>query len=187
MKHPRRSLLPCLALTIATRAFAAEPPAAASAAPPISSPSAAAPKPPEPAPRLALAVFTESAVGFAGDGFYNQLTGLRLDYRTGNHLVLGFGASYANLKGPEHRVSNVLPVAMLGWEAPLSDRVCLPVRFATGYLPKNGPWLKAALGLGYRFNERTRLTFEALAPALWIVHDSAVGSLDAAVELSIGL
>jgi hypothetical protein len=134
-----------------------------------------------------LAVFTEGALGFAGDGFYNQLAGLRLDYHASPRFALGLALSYANLKGPDGRAHNVLPAAMLEWRAPLTRDVSLPIRFFSGYLPRNGPWIKAALGLSRRLNSRTTLTLEAIAPALWIVRDSTVGSLDAALELAVDL
>jgi hypothetical protein len=95
--------------------------------------------------------------------------------------------SYANLKGPNGRVHNVLPAAMLEWRAPLGNDVALPIRFFSGYLPKNGPWLKLALGLSRRLSERTTLTFEALAPALWVVRNSTAGSFDASLELAVDL
>jgi hypothetical protein len=138
-------------------------------------------------PRLALAGFAESAVGFADDGFYNQLVGLRLDYRTGKHLTLGLAGSYANLKGPHGRANNFLPAGMLEWRVPASETVSIPIRFFSGYLPKNGPWLKAALGISRRFGDRISLTVEALAPVLWVVKDSTVASFDATLEVSVDL
>lgn len=144
------------------------------------------PVPPPPS-HLSLALFTEGALGFSHDGFYNQLVGPRLDYHAGNRLTLGAAFSYVNLKGKNGRASNVLPAAMLEWRFPLGTDVALPIRFFSGYLPRNGPWLKAALGLSRRLGSRTTLTFEAIAPALWVVRDSTVGSLDASLELAIDL
>lgn len=137
--------------------------------------------------RLALAGFAEGALGFADDGFYNQLVGLRLDFRAADRLALGFALSYANLKGKSGRAHNVLPAAMLEWSIPATERVAIPVRLFSGYLPKNGPWLKAALGLSHRLGERSRVTLEAVAPALWTVHDASVGSFDASLEYAIEL
>ncbi|HET9932171.1 MAG TPA: hypothetical protein VFQ35_15820 [Polyangiaceae bacterium] len=137
--------------------------------------------------RTSLAGFAEGALGLADDGFYNQLVGVRLDYRPSDRLALGFALSYANLKGKNGRAHNVLPAAMLEWRIPASDRVAIPVRFFSGYLPNNGPWLKAALGLSHRLGERSRITLEAIAPALWIVHDASVGSFDASLEYAVDL
>jgi hypothetical protein len=143
---------------------------------------------PSPAPHpLSLTLFTEAALGFSNDGFYNHLVGPRLDYHAGPHLTLGAALSYINLKGKNGRASNVLPAAMLEWRTPLGSDVALPVRLFSGYLPRNGPWFKAALGLSRRLSSRTTLTFEALAPALWVVRDSTVGSFDASLELAIDL
>jgi hypothetical protein len=77
--------------------------------------------------------------------------------------------------------------ARLEWHLPLSERVGLPLRFYSSYLPKNGPWRKAALGLSHRIGERSRITSEAIAPALSVVHDASVGSFDVALEYSIEL
>jgi hypothetical protein len=176
----------CL-LSFATRSFAATPPEG----PTPERPAAIAvttPLVPEAERRwLALAVFTEGALGFQDDGFYNHLVGPRLDYHAGDRLTLGVALSYANLKGPNGRVSNVLPAALLEWRAPLGQDIALPIRFFSGYLPLNGPWLKLALGLSRRLGDRTTLTFEALAPALWIVRDSTVASMDASLELAVEL
>jgi hypothetical protein len=186
---PTKTLILTLALALAVFTLAPARRAVAAEAPPSVDAGTAKPPPslPEAAPRFALAAFTEGALGLEGDGFYNQLTGARLDFRTGRHLTLGFGASYANLKGKEGRTHNALFAAMLEWYAPVSARVGVPIRLVSGYLPHNGPWLKAALGLSYDFSDRTRLTFEALAPALWVVHDDTVGSLDASIELAFAL
>jgi hypothetical protein len=173
----------CLAACPLLRARSAE----AAEPPPSADTGAARPAPPGGEPRFALAGFTEAALGLTGDGFYNQLVGGRLDYRTGRHLTLGLGASYVNLKGAEGRTHNALIAAMLEWYAPASARVGVPLRLVSGYLPKNGPWIKAALGLSYDINASTRLTFEAFAPTLWVVKDYTVASLDASVELSFGL
>ena len=180
-------------LLFAAPALAQTPPPAATAATAAAPVAVAAPIPASAAtPEIerrsfALAVFAEGAWGFAHDGFYNQLVGPRLDYHAGERLTLGLALSYANLKGPNGRVSNVLPAAMLEWRTPLAHDVALPVRFFSGYLPRNGPWLKLALGLSRRLSERTTLTLEALAPALWIVRNSTAGSLDASLELAVDL
>ncbi|HWA78477.1 MAG TPA: hypothetical protein VG937_39345 [Polyangiaceae bacterium] len=179
-------------LLLASPAHAAEsvpPPPTAVTPAPSTPPSSAqpAPSPVAPSRPFALALFTEAALGFSGDGFYNHLVGPRLDYHAGDHLTLGAALSYINLKGKNGRASNVLPAAMLEWRSPLGSDVALPVRFFSGYLPRNGPWLKAALGLSRRLGSRTTITFEAIAPALWVVRDSTVGSFDASLELAIDL
>jgi len=148
-------------------------------------PTAASPAPA--APQIWLAAFAEGAFGLEGAGFYNQLLGGRFDYRPEPRIALGIGVSYVNLKGPDGRVSNALPFSAFEWRAPLGRQTTLPVRFASGYLPKNGPWLKAAVGLGQPIGELGVMTVELLAPTLWVVGDQAVWSLDASVELAFGL
>jgi hypothetical protein len=136
---------------------------------------------------LAIAAFTEAALGMDGDGFYNHLAGVRLDYRIGKHLGLGAAFSYVNLKGASGRVHNVLPALMGEWYFPVNPNFGLPLRAYAGYLPKNGPWLKAAFGLSGRLGKHTVLTVEGLAPTLWVVRDTTVTSFDLAVELAFEL
>jgi hypothetical protein len=178
----KRRALNLLAMSLATlhaaNAFGAEP----------EPPRTEAPTSTEAEPGFALAVAAESAFGLSGAGFYNQLAGLRLDYRTASPLTLGVGTSYANLKASDGgRTHNALITGMLEWNAPLSRQAGLPLRLVSGYLPKNGPFIKTAIGLSYEFSAGTRLTLELLAPALWIVRDSTVGSFDATIELAFAL
>jgi hypothetical protein len=141
----------------------------------------------EPARRLWLALRTESAFGYSGAGFYNHLAGVRLDYRPDPRFGIGVLASYANLKGAEGRAHNLLVAGMVEWRLPLSARVSLPVRGYTGYLPANGPWLKAATGPSFTLAPRTELTLELAAPALWVIRERVVGSFDVSLELALRL
>jgi hypothetical protein len=137
----------------------------------------------EPERRLWLALRTESAFGYSGAGFYNHLAGVRLDYRPDPRFGLGVLASYANLKGADGRAHNLLVAGMVECRLPLGARVSLPVRGYTGYLPANGPWLKAAAGPSFTLTPTTELTLELVAPALWVIRERMVGSLDVSLEL----
>jgi hypothetical protein len=158
------------------------------AAPPPLPPSAfAPPEPPEPEwpPRFRLALKSESAIGMSGDGFYNHLLGARFDRRFTPHWAIGLSVAYANLKGKDGRAHNVLPMAELEYRASLSDDWAIPIRFGSGYLPKNGPVVRASAGIGYTFTEDMELALDLIAPMGWVANERVVLSLDLAAELGI--
>lgn len=158
-------------------------------APPPSPPTAAVvmPEPPEPAwpPRFRLALKSESAIGVSGDGFYNHLLGARLDRRFTPKWAIGLSVAYANLKGKDGRAHNVLTMAELEYRANLSDDWAIPIRFSSGYLPKNGPVVRASAGVGYEFAEDVELAVDLIAPMGWVANERVVLSLDLAAELGI--
>jgi hypothetical protein len=137
---------------------------------------------------LRLALQTEAAFGLSSHFFYNHFAGGRLDYGFTRDFALGAYVGYANLKGREGRVSEVLPYLQLEYRLPISDGgVLLPLRFGTGYLPKNGPFLRVAAGPSFPLGGTVRLGMDLLAPTFVIVHDRTVVSMDVAVELSFGI
>jgi hypothetical protein len=138
-------------------------------------------------PRLALQ--TESAFGLGQRFFYNHLLGARLDYDFGRDFAIGGYLGYANLKGKEGRTSNVLPYAQVEYRLhPRRDSgFTVPFRFGSGYLPKNGPFLRFAAGIGFPIGDTARLGFDLLAPTVWMVGNSTVFSMDVAAEVSFDL
>lgn len=176
----------------------APPPAQPSAAPayPVAQPMMVSPSNPEidhartseaPAKfkRLRLALQTEAAFGTTDDGFYNHLVGARLDYRFARKVSLGGYLGYANLKGREGRENNVLPYAQMDYRIFL-DRggtVQVPLRFGAGYLPKNGPFLRFAVGIAVDVSPDVELLLDVAAPALWVTKDLTVVSFDVAGEV----
>jgi hypothetical protein len=136
-----------------------------------------------------LAIQTESAFGIAAHPFYNHLFGARVDYWFPGGFALGGYLGYVNLKGMNGRASNVLPYLQLEYRLhwPGGSRVLVPLRFGSGYLPKNGPFLRLAAGPSFPIGESTRLGFDLIAPTFWIVKNSTVVSLDVAAELSFEL
>jgi hypothetical protein len=136
-----------------------------------------------------LAIQTEAAFGIASHPFYNHLLGARYDYAFTQDFALGGYLGYANLKGKDGRTSNVLPYLQLEYRMHWSrtSEVRVPLRFGTGYLPKNGPVLRAAAGLSFPVGETTHLGFDLITPTLWIIDNRAAFSLDLAAELSFDL
>jgi hypothetical protein len=172
------------------RAVRANLPPAASLAPPTPAPAPAPALAPTPAPeeygpaRFRLAVATEGAFGVSGGSFfYNHLAGVRFDRRFDDRAAMGLQINYANLKGKDGRVSNFLPWAMFEYRVDLGSGFAVPLRYAMGYLPKNGPVARASAGLAIPISDAVDLNLDLLAPTLWITHERPVMSLDVAAEI----
>jgi hypothetical protein len=133
--------------------------------------------------RFRFAAQTESAFGVAGGPFYNHLVGVRLDRRFSDVVALGAYLGYANLKGQEGRAHNVLAYLMLEYRAELGAGFIIPVRYANGYLPANGPVLRASAGIGYTTGD-VDLVLELLVPTVWLTREQPVLSMDLAAEVA---
>jgi hypothetical protein len=149
---------------------------------------AAAALPPYGAPVTAsvrLALQTEGAFGLSSHFFYDHFVGGRLDYAFTRSLAVGAYVGYANLAGKDGRAHNVLPYLQLEYRVAFTSDtgVLVPMRFGTGYLPKNGPYLRLAAGPSFPLGETVRLGFDLLAPTFFIVHDRTVVSMDVAAEV----
>jgi hypothetical protein len=95
------------------------------------------------------------------------------------HTTFELGVAYANLRGRERRVHNVLPELSLVYRVPLPGAVFgLPLRFGAGFLPKNGPTLRVSLGLDAVVSPSTILELDLLEPMVWVTHDRSELSLD---------
>ena len=83
----------------------------------------------------------------------------------------------------------MLPYAQVEYRmhAPGGSRLRIPLRFGSGYLPKNGPFLRLAAGLSFPLGDSARLGFDLIAPTVWMVGNSMVFSMDVAAEVSFGL
>jgi hypothetical protein len=136
-----------------------------------------------------LAIQTEGAFGLAERFFYNHLAGARIDYGFPGDFAIGGYLGYANLKGKDGRASNVLPYAQVEYRIHWSSTsgVRIPIRFGSGYLPKNGPFLRLAAGPSFPLGGSVRLGFDVLAPTIWVIRNSTVFSMDVAAEVSFAL
>ena len=152
----------------------------ASASPDVAPKPSAAEGPME-LPHWRIAFQTEGAFGVTGP-FYNHLAGARLDRCFSALVCFGGYVGYVNLKGKDGRVSNVLSFVQLEARPSLGKSFFLPFRFGAGYLPKNGPTMRGAIGLGYRIGN-VDLTLE-VAPSYWLTKDLPVLSVDPAIELA---
>ncbi len=191
--------LPFTLLFVAARAVAVEPAApppsvAAAASPPVaaaaSPPVAAAPPAPtdDSVPRpLRLALVSTSAFGVTHAKFFNQLVGARLDYRFTSRFAFGGALAYANLKGKDRRVHNVLPEVLSEYRVPLQkESIGLPVRLALGYLPKNGPTLRLSVGFDFALGERASFELVPFETMIWLNQERPEASLDGTLALRVG-
>ena len=135
---------------------------------------------------MRVAFQTDSAIGVSGK-FYNHLLGARLDVCAvrASTTCLGAYLGYANLKGQDGRAHSALIAFLIDHRAQVSGVFSIPIRFGSGWLVKNGPFLRASAGLGFRVSERVDLTFDLLAPTLWVTGKQPVYSLDLAGELAV--
>ena len=162
---------------------------ALTAAPALAQPIPLSPSPPTSTPvpfsPYHLALRAEPAAGVSGGRFFNQLIGARADYRFTEYLSLGAYVGYANLKGQDGRAHNVLPSLELECRPSLggSNTFGLPLRFATGYLPNNGPVLRLSIGLSYAISPNVDVVIDAFTPTFWVIRDRTVVSLGGALEI----
>ncbi len=167
--------LPLALLLIATPVAALEP---AVAPPPA--PEDAVPR------RIRLALTSTSAFGVTHAKFFNQLLGARLDYRVSSRFAFGTALAYANLKGKDRRVHNVLPEVLSEYRVPLhKERVGLPLRLALGYLPKNGPTLRLSIGFDFALGERASLELTPFETMIWVDRERPEVSLDGVLALRV--
>ena len=146
---------------------------------------ATAPEPPPPGRLpMRLALQTEGAVGVYPGDFYNHLAGLRLDLLFSPRVAFGGYLGYANLKGKDGRAHDLLPYVQVEYTAGPAGGVRIPIRFASGYLPRNGPVARVATGFAFALTPALDLVTELLAPMVWVTGNQMVLSMDLAAELS---
>jgi hypothetical protein len=136
-----------------------------------------------------LALSAETAFGLSNPSFVNELVGARFDYGFTRDVALGTYLGYANLKGRNGRSGNVLPYFQIEYRlhGANSDGFAIPLRFGTGYLPRNGPFARLSAGLSFPLGEKAHLGLDLIAPAVWIVHNRTVYSMNVAAEVAFDL
>ena len=143
---------------------------------------------PEPPPPLRLALQTDSAFGITPGEFRNHLFGARLDFEFSPRVSFGAYLGYANLKGKEGRAHDLLAYGQVEYLAGhTGSAIRFPLRFASGYLPWNGPVARFAAGVALRISPRTYLVAEPFAPMFWIAREQMLLSMNLALELLIRL
>jgi hypothetical protein len=126
-----------------------------------------------------LGGFATVAIGLPGVDFVNELAGARFELEYTPRFAFGLSLAYANLKGKDGRVSNVLSEASLAYAIPLGDSgLRIPIRFAGGYLPKNGPTLRLSSGFDWALGESMAIELVLLEPMVWVARDRPELSLN---------
>jgi hypothetical protein len=124
------------------------------------------------------------ALGMPGVDFVNELVGARVELEYTPRFAFGASLAYANLKGKDGRVSNVLPEASIAYAIPLGDvGVRIPIRFAGGWLPKNGPTLRLTSGFDWAMSDSIAFELALVEPMVWVARDRPELSLNLGVAL----
>ncbi|MBX3246375.1 MAG: hypothetical protein KF901_04260 [Myxococcales bacterium] len=135
-----------------------------------------------PGRRLDVAADVQAAIG-VDDRYTNVLLGARVGVRITKTVNLGVHLLYTNLRTRSGRGGNVLPMAMVENRIRLSSRtdITVPLRFAVGYLPFNGPVVRFSAGLNIPLSSRVELHLDLIAPTFWILPTNNTG-----VTLNLG-
>jgi hypothetical protein len=132
------------------------------------------------------ALSSTSAFGVTGAGFFNQLLGVRLDYRFTQRFALGGVLSYTNLEGKERRVHNLLPEVRLEYRTSYDgERFGIPLHFGVGYLAKNGPTLRLGAGVDFALAERVSMEVLPLEPMVWVNRERPEVSMNGSLSLRL--
>jgi hypothetical protein len=63
------------------------------------------------------------------------------------------------------------------------DTVELAFRYAAGYLPANGPFMRLSGGLGFHLSDDVDVLVDLIVPTFWLTKDLPVVSANFAAEL----
>jgi hypothetical protein len=138
------------------------------------------------APPRRVAVHSTTAFGLRGGRFVNELAGARFDLLTAARFAVELDIAYANLDGKDGRVHNVLPQLALRYRLALgATRFGIPLRFAGGYLPKNGPTARVAAGVDVDATDSVRIELTPLEPMLWVVRERSELSLNLGANVAV--
>jgi hypothetical protein len=135
---------------------------------------------------LRLSLWSTSAFGVTHAKFFNQLAGARLDYRFTSRFAFGGSLAYANLKGKDGRVHNVLPEVSTEYRVPLQKEAYgMPLRLGLGFLPKNGPTMRLGAGLDFAVADRVWCEIVPFEAMVWLTRERPEVSLDASLALRV--
>lgn len=130
--------------------------------------------------RFELSLGAIAAIGPGQDPFVNALIVGRFRWFPLDRFGVSASLGYANLRGRDERVSNVLP--MIGVETSVdlvpSAHVFIPLRFEAGFLPNNGPVFRLTAGIAFNLARRVRLEIDILSPTVWVLPETAPVTLD---------
>ncbi len=139
--------------------------------------------------RFELGIGLIGAFGPGQDPFANALVMVRGRWFPLDRFGVTASVSYANLRGRDERVSNVLLLAGVETSVDLvpSSRVFIPLRFEAGYLPNNGPVFRLTAGVAFNLTRRIRMEIDILSPTVWVLPETSPVTLDLAAHVSFAL
>jgi hypothetical protein len=139
--------------------------------------------------RFELGLGVIGAFGPGQDPFANALVMVRGRWFPLDRFGVTASVSYANLRGRDERVSNVLVLAGVETSVDLvpSSRVFIPLRFEAGYLPNNGPVFRLTAGVAFNLTRRIRMEIDILSPTVWVLPETSPVTLDLAAHVSFAL
>ncbi|MFO0627873.1 MAG: hypothetical protein U0325_20005 [Polyangiales bacterium] len=139
--------------------------------------------------RFELGLGVIGAFGPGQDPFANALVMVRGRWFPLDRFGISASVSYANLRGRDERVSNVLMLAGVETSVDLvpSARVFIPLRFEAGYLPNNGPVFRLTAGVAFNLTRRIRMEIDVLSPTVWVLPETSPVTLDLAAHVSFAL
>lgn len=146
----------------------------------------------EPSPKrthwAALAFTSGSAIGpqLTGNGFYIHTLRARLELRPKDRLGIGLITGYANLPGDNGRAHNLPILAEINYRVPIAgvSQLSVPIRFALGYLPFNGPMMRTSVGLNIELTPDWELGADFISPTLFRSPDHFHFAFDLALEVT---
>lgn len=129
------------------------------------------------------------AFGPGQDAFANALVLARARYFPIDRFGVSVSFGYANLRGRDERVSNVLMLAGVETSVDLvsSSRIFIPLRFEAGYLPNNGPVFRLTAGVAFNLARRVRMEIDIISPTIWVLPDTSPVTLDLGAHVSFAL
>lgn len=138
-----------------------------------------------PSHRGAIALIAAPAIGTGDDRFAVFHLRGRLELRVSDTFALSVIAGYANLPSGGQRAHNLPVLGQFEYKAHLADleRLRLPIRFAMGYLPYNGPIARFSAGLNLDLGQGWELGADLIAPTFLNTPTSSHLTFELALEL----
>jgi hypothetical protein len=148
-------------------------------------PTSRAPTDRRPSHRGALALIAGPGIGSGELRFHTFNLRARLELRITQSVAASLITGYVNLPGGGQRVHNVPILGQIEYKVAIADveRLRIPIRFAMGYIPFNGPVARASAGLNYELNHAWEVGADLIAPTFLSSPSAAHLAFELSVEL----
>jgi hypothetical protein len=116
--------------------------------------------------RGAVALIGGPGIGTGDTRFYTFNLRARFELRFTRNLAASAVTGYVNLPGGGQRVHNIPFLGQLEYKIAIADleRLRVPIRFGMGYIPFNGPMVRASAGVNYELNDAWEIGADLIAP-----------------------